>query len=296
MKVSEIGMGCWAIGGNDFGNSYGNVNDVESIKAIKKALSLGCNFFDTADVYGHGHSEEILGAALSNQREKAFIATKVGGSYMYGDKWGPTNFSEDYIRFAIEQSMKRLKTNYIDIYQLHNPNIKLIKEGEVFKPLRKLQKEGKIKFVGVSVHTLDEGVAALEHVDSIQCVFNMIDVRNYELLETAKRRGIGIIVREPLANGFLTCINKDRVFDEGDIRYGMPLHYKEELSDIANNLFENIRNRNETRAQLALKFITNFDSVSVVIPGCKTEKQTIENMSVSELPDLTEEEMSSLGA
>ena len=186
-KVSEVGLGCWAIGGNSHGNSYGSTDDVESIKAVKRAAELGCNFFDTADVYGEGHSEEILGMALHKIRDNIFIATKVGGAYMYpGSDYGHINFSEEYIRFALENSLQRLKTGWIDLYQLHNPSLKIIQAGEVFKIMRSLQKEGKIKFVGISVHSLDEGVAALDHVDAIQCVFNMLDPRNYELLEAAK--------------------------------------------------------------------------------------------------------------
>src|SRR3989344_3194078 len=96
VKVSEVGMGCWAIGGNQFGNSYGSTDDTESLKAIKRAVELGCNFFDTADVYGHGHSEELLGLALNKVREQVFLATKVGGAYIYGDQFGQMNFSEEY--------------------------------------------------------------------------------------------------------------------------------------------------------------------------------------------------------
>ncbi|MBI4894926.1 MAG: aldo/keto reductase [Candidatus Aenigmarchaeota archaeon] len=164
-KVSEVGMGCWAIGGNEYGNSYGSTDDSDSIRAIKRSVELGCNFFDTADVYGQGHSEELLGMALKKVREKVIIATKVGGSYMYGGQWGMSNFSEEYIRFALEKSLQRLQTNYIDIYQLHNPSLNLIKKAEIFSILRKLQKEGKIKHIGISVHTLEEGVAALNYVD-----------------------------------------------------------------------------------------------------------------------------------
>ena len=167
LQLSEVGMGCWAIGGNSHGNSYGSTNDAESLKAIKKAIAMGCTLFDTADVYGHGHSEELLGLALQKVRNSVMIATKVGGSYFYGG-FGMMNFTEEYIRFAIEQSLKRLRTNYIDVYQLHNPTLAMIKEGEVFKSLRKLQEEGKIRHVGISVFTLEEGIAALDHVDTIQ--------------------------------------------------------------------------------------------------------------------------------
>ena len=300
VKVSEVGMGCWAIGGNQFGNSYGPTDDAESLKAIKKSLELGCNFFDTADVYGHGHSEELLGLALNKIRDKVIIATKVGGAYIYNDpRWGHVNFSPEYIQFAFEQSLHRLKTSYIDIYQLHNPSLKMIKEGEVFKPLRKLQKDGKIKLVGVSVHTLDEGVAALEHADVIQCVFNMIDPKNYELLESAKRMGVGIIVREPLANGFLSGkYNKESKFEAGDIRSRMPQQYIEELTALVEEIEDRFKNRlsSATLSQIALRYILMFDSVSTVIPGAKTEWQAEQNMKASDITALTNEEMAILGS
>ncbi len=293
-------MGCWAIGGSQFGNSYGPTDDAESLKAIKKAVELGCNFFDTADVYGHGHSEELLGLALNKTRENVVIATKVGGAYMYNDpRWGHVNFSPEYIQFALEQSLRRLKTSYIDIYQPHNPSLKMIKEGEVFKPLRKMQKEGKIKLVGVSVHTLDEGVAALEHADVIQCVFNMIDPRNYELLESAKRMGIGIIVREPLANGFLSGkYDSSAKFDKTDIRSRMPAEYVEGLTALVSEIEDRFKHRlsESTLAQIALRYVLMFDSVSTVIPGAKSERQVEQNMKACDLAELTNEEMAILGS
>ena len=305
MKVSEIGMGCWAIGGNSFGNSYGTTDDAESIKAIKKAIQTGCNFFDTADVYGHGHSEELLGIALQKIRQSVFIATKVGGAYMYNDEqWGHVNFTPEYVKFALEQSLLRLRTNYIDLYQLHNPTLAMIKEGEIFKPLRQLQQDGKIKHAGVSVFTLDEGLAALYHADSVQCVFNIIDPRNYEMMETAKRRGVAIIVREPLANGLLTgkySVKNDAqgassgisVFEKGDIRSRTPNDYMEGVAELAGEIKK--RFPHMTPAQVCLKYILNFDCVSTAIPGAKTEQQVIENTAVSDLPTLTQDEMEFFG-
>lgn len=296
MSVSEVGMGCWGIGGNAHGNSYGSTDDAESIMAIKKALEMGCNFFDTADVYGHGHSEELLGLALSKVRKNVFIATKVGGAYMYGGEWGNMNFSEGYIKFALEKSLLRLRTDYIDVYQLHNPSLRQIKEGEVFRPLMALQEEGKVKFVGCSVHTLDEGIAALDHVDVVQCVFNMLNPKNFELIETAKRRGVAVIAREPLANGFLSWkISPDTEFDQGDIRYEMPREYKEKIIEIVEQFRSDLKYRKESMVQLALKFVLHFP-VSVVIPGCKTPSQAEENMSASDIPDLSEEDMDKLGS
>ncbi len=316
-KVSEVGMGCWAIGGSAFGNSYGPTDDAESIKAVKKAAELGCTFFDTADVYGHGHSEELLGLALQKIRSSVMIATKAGGSYIYGqgaaivqdseehgssrmynnESWGHINFSQEYINFAVEQSLHRLRTNYIDVYQLHNPPLRMIQEGEVFKPLRELQKQGKIRHVGVSVFTLDEGIAALEHADSVQCVFNMLDPRNYELMETAKRRGAAIIVREPLANGFLSGkYNGKSTFDKSDIRSRMPQEYIEEMTELVQEMKKKFAQRQATMAQIALRYVLAFDCVTSVIPGAKTAEQAEENMRTSEIAPLTEEEMNFLGS
>jgi len=309
-RVSEIGMGCWAIGGSRFGNSYGATDDAESVRAIKKALELGCNFFDTADVYGHGHSEELLGLGLSTTRmqdhlecgkllrERVFIATKCGGAYMYNDeKWGVVNFSEEYIKFALENSLRRLRTSYMDVCQLHNPPLYLIEEGEIFRPLRKLQEAGKIRCTGVSVHSLDEGLAALDHVDSIQCVFNMLDPRNYELMETAKRRGIAIIAREPLANGLATGkYAKESRFEKGDIRGSMPPEYMEAVLEEAEKIKKRFAGRQATLAQIALKYVLSFDSVSVTIPGAKTAAQIEENMKASDIPELTEEELAVFGS
>ena len=297
IKVSEVGMGCWAIGGNQFGNSYGSTDDAISIKTIKKAVELGCNFFDTADVYGHGHSEELLGLALAKSRDKVFIATKVGGAYMYGGQFGHINFTEDYIRFAIEKSLLRLKTDYIDLYQLHNPNLSIIKEGSVFKVLGDLQKEGKIKFVGISVHTLDEGVAALKHVDSIQCVFNLLDPRNYELIEGARSKGVALIAREPLCNGFLAGKFKGREnFERGDIRSNMPPDYIADVIEKISQFKEMFSKRPEPLSQLALKYVLSFKGVSVTIPGAKTPEQAEQNLKASDIPELSEKELEMLGS
>src|SRR5207302_7160835 len=133
LEVSEIGFGAWAIGGNQFGNSYGPTQDEESLRAITTAVDLGCNFFDTADVYGHGHSEELLGQALKGRRKEVVLATK-GGSDFYHDP-PRLNFTEAHIIFAVEQSLKRLATDTIDLYQLHNPPFSVIDGGRIFEPL-----------------------------------------------------------------------------------------------------------------------------------------------------------------
>ncbi|MGH7612895.1 MAG: aldo/keto reductase, partial [Gemmatimonadales bacterium] len=200
--VSETGFGAWAIGGNQYGNSYGPTDDRESIRAVRRAVELGCNFFDTADVYGHGHSEEILGEALAGVRQHVIIATKVGGNF-YNREVHPllrerigqaagvaferiprdaalpvthdANFTPAYIRFAVAMSLGRLRTDYIDVLQLHNPPPAQITAMETYGVLEDLKQEGLIRAYGVSVHSPDEGLAAIQSTmpDTIQLVYNL---------------------------------------------------------------------------------------------------------------------------
>src|SRR5262249_26859190 len=156
LKTSEVGFGAWAIGGNEYGNSYGPTNDDASISAIKTALDLGCNFFDTADVYGHGHSEELVGNTLEGNRDNVIIATKVGGDF-YHEPPG-LNFLPEYLDYALRKSCERLRTRYIDVYQLHTPPLDVIKHHEIFKTLQNFQLAGRIRHYGVSIHNPQDGV------------------------------------------------------------------------------------------------------------------------------------------
>src|SRR3989441_1009201 len=173
LSVSEIGFGAWAIGGNAFGNSYGPTDDAESTRAIRRAFELGCNFFDTADVYGHGHSESLLGPALHDVRDQVFIATKVGGNFYDGDVH--MDFTPAYLRFAVERSLERLRSDHIDLLQLHNPPLNLIAAMATYEPLEEMKGEGLIRFYGVSVHPPEEGVAAVQATmpDTVQIVYNL---------------------------------------------------------------------------------------------------------------------------
>ena len=283
LKVSEIGTGCWAIGGNQFGNSYGFTGDEESISAIRRAVELGCNFFDTADVYGHGHSEELLGQALKHVRNEIIIATKVGGNF-YGP-YPKADFSEKYLFFAVEKSLERLQTDTIDLYQLHNPPIEMIQKGDLFKPLDKLKKEGKIRFYGLSIHDPLEGVISMEvsKPATIQVVYNAI--RRYaetELFPKAKEKGVGIIAREPLHNGFLT--GKYQISDTfipGDIRHDWPKEYIARILEVVEKWKRQQRSSTLSLTQLSLRFVLSNDAVSCVIPGTKTVKQVEENLGAS---------------
>jgi len=291
-SVSEIGFGAWAIGGNQFGNSYGTTKDNESLQSLQKAIDLGCNIIDTADVYGHGHSEELLGEALTGIRQKVYIATKVGGDFYHG----PTrpNFDADYIHFALEQSLKRLKTDYIDLYQLHNPPLHLIQEGSIFEILFKLKSEGLIRAVGLSIFEPSEGVEAIRNdcVECIQVVYNIFNRQAAkELIPLAREYNIGLIAREPLHNGILTGkFDGDEIFEEGDIRSRWSQKYFEHLVNFTSNLKNVINTEDRTLAQTALQFVLSQSSISTVIPGMKTGDQVEENLRTVNQKPLTEEE------
>ncbi len=292
LKVSEVGFGAWAIGGNAHGNSYGPTDDKQSLAAIGKALELGCNFFDTADVYGHGHSEELLGQALRGHRSEVIIATKVGGDFYHGTP--RMNFNSDYLDFALGKSCERLGSDYIDLYQLHNPPVQLIKDGRVFKTLEKLRASGKIRHYGISIHDPQEGLLAMRNgeIGSVQVVFNILrqEAKN-QLFREATASNVGIIVREPLANGFLAGkLKAESSFHEGDIRHNFPPDYITQLTLAADQL-RFLESNSRTLAEAALRFVLDHKDISTVIPGAKTPAQVDEDLASSESPQLTGEEL-----
>ncbi len=292
LRVSEVGFGAWAIGGNAHGNSYGPTNDEVSLAAINRAIDLGCNFYDTADVYGHGHSEELLGQAFKARREKVIIATKVGGDFYHG--LPRMNFNADYIESALKKSCERLNTNYIDLYQLHNPPIRLLRKPELYKILEKLQETGRIRHYGVSIHDPEEGIIAMKtgNPETIQVVFNILrqEAKN-ELFKTARDNGVGIIVREPLANGFLSGKHMaDETFAPGDIRHHFTREYILNLV-LAVEQLKFLETKNRSLPQAALRFVLDHREVSTVIPGAKTPEQAEENLRAFDLPPLTGEEI-----
>jgi len=286
LQVSEVGFGAWAIGGDRFGNSYGPTKDEDSLRAVAAALDFGCTFFDTADVYGHGHSEELLAQALKGRRPQVVIATK-GGNDFYHDP-PRLNFTESHLLFAVEESLKRLGTDYIDLYQLHNPPFTVIESGRVFEPLEKLKAQGKIRCYGVSIHDPQEGLLAMKagKPAAIQVVYNYLrrDAAE-ELFARAEAEGVGIIAREPLANGFLTGkYTKDSVFPVGDIRHQWPSKHQTQLVNQIESFKKSLGQSPLTLAQASIRFVLAQSAVSTVIPGCKTAEQALENFQVSNLP------------
>ena len=293
MTVPEVGFGGWAIGGDAHGNSYGPTDDAVSLHALDRALELGTGFVDTADVYGWGHSEELLGAALKEHRKDVRIATKVGGDFYHGGV--RMDFSAPYIEFALDQSLQRLNTNYLDLYQLHNPPLALMGDPATYDVLDHLQAENKVRHYGVSVHQPMEAIMAIQtgKPTVIQLPFSMfrqewID----EVFPLAAKYDVGLIAREPLGNGLLTGkYAEDATFPHGDFRHQWPTEMVKAQVRAAERLASLLVQDGRTLAQAALKFVLAFSEVSVAIPGAKTPAQVEENIAASEAPDLTGDEI-----
>ncbi|MBP9864761.1 MAG: aldo/keto reductase [Candidatus Omnitrophica bacterium] len=294
LRVSEIGFGSWAIGGS----GYGPTNDDESLDALQAARDKGVNFFDTADTYGQGHSEEILARFLKDcPRAEFVLATKAGWDFYHGGS--KKNFDPEYLSFACEQSLKRLGLEFIDLYQLHNPSLELIQNGAAVGALAKLKEQGKIRFIGISVHKEEEAFAAMAdgRVDALQVMFNLLDQRMAKkVFSKAAENKTAIVVREPLACGLLTgkYVSADHEFHKEDHRR----RWTREKKDLDLKKIERLRpilsTARLTFAQAAIEFILDHSAVSTVIPGAKSRAQILENIKASEEPGLRIQEAAQL--
>ncbi|HEY9594841.1 MAG TPA: aldo/keto reductase [Spirochaetia bacterium] len=294
MKVSEVSFGSWAIG-----SAWGPVDDRTSLAALHKAVDLGVNFFDTADVYGNGRSEKLIGQLLRERTETIYVATKAGRrlSPHVAEKYTPV-----VLRRFVEESLKNLRVEAIDLLQLHCPPTQVFYMPEVFDALDLLVKAGKLKNYGVSVEKVEEALKAIEYpgVKTVQIIFNMFRQRPAELFfREAKSRWIGVIARVPLASGLLSgrmsratrftsddhraYNRKGQAFDRGETFSGV---------DFARGLqaVERLREllpHGMTMSQFALRWILMHDAVSCVIPGAKTPEQVTENCKASAMPRLS---------
>ena len=288
LLVSEIGFGAWGLGGVHAGaTSYGPVDDAVSVRAIHHALDVGVTLFDTADLYGYGHSEAVLGRALQGRRDRAVIASKVGFLNAQDQ-----DFSPAHIRRSIEDSLRRLQTDYIDVYQLHNPPVEtMVGDHPAIDEMQRLRRDGLVRVFGVSLRSPADGFKALEEsgAETLQVNFNMIDQRPHEsgLLEACRQRGVGVIGRTPLCYGFLTGKYTGAAsFPDGDHRRDWPEAQRAVWAG-APAFFEPIRARQrQTAGQLALRFCLSYDAVSSVIPGMLSVDQVDENVRASELGPL----------
>lgn len=293
LRVSEVGFGCWPIGGG----SYGPVRDEDSRDALEAAWDAGINFFDAADVYGEGHAEELLGKFLKGKtRDHAVIATKAGWDFYHGAH--KKDFSPGHLRLACEKSLKRLAIGTIDLFQLHNPSLEMIRQKDTVTALALLKKEGKIRFIGISVHTESEALAALQdpRVDAIQVIFNLLDQRMAgKVFPEAEKNHVGVIAREPLASGLLSGnYAPSHEFPKDDHRRRW-LSTKRQIDwKKIQILQEALKNKKVSLPQAALEFTLAADAVSAAIPGAKTRAQALENIRASSQPALSPEALREL--
>ena len=300
-KVSEISFGAWAIGAE-----WGEVDDSESYAALNRAVDLGVNFFDTADVYGSGHSEQLVARLRKERSEDIRVATKAGRRL---NPHTADGYNAANLRGFVEDSLRRLETDCLDLLQLHCPPTEVYYRPEVFGALDDLAREGKLRHYGVSVEKVEEALKAIEYagVQTVQIIFNMFRLRPAELFfEEARRRKVGILARVPLASGLLTGRMKlDTEFAENDHRRfnrgGEAFDVGETFSgvDYATGVgaVEKLRSvvpEGASMTQFALRWILMFDAVTCAIPGGKRPAQVEENVAAAALAPLTAEQMNAV--
>lgn len=302
-KVSAISFGAWAIGG-----TWGDVKDDESLAALKRALDLGVNFFDTADVYGDGHSEQLLAKLRKERNEKFYVATKVGRR---ANPHVASSYNKNNLTAFVERSLKNLQVEALDLLQLHCPPTQVFYMPEVFGILDDLVKAGKLRYYGVSVEKVEEALKAIEYpnVQTVQLVFNIFRQRPMDLFfGEAQRRKVGILARVPLSSGMLTGkMTRASSFQEDDHRQfnrnGEGFDKGETFSgldyEIGLQAVEELRAlvpSGMTMTQMALRWILMSPAVTCAIPGAKRPAQVEENISAADQPPLSDETLSQIRA
>lgn len=284
LRVSIVGLGTMVHAGH-----FGPMKDSESLEAIETALELGVNFIDTSDAYGAGYGETLLGNAFKGKRDKIVIATK-GGNVMVGPNRGKRIFEPDYISRVMDESLRRLQTDYIDLYQLHNPTVEVIERGAVWEVLEHAKKAGKIRHYGVSINSMEEGTAAVKdgRAETIQVEYNLLAQEPAEtFFPAAQQANIGVIARVPLKRGILTGKLKqsdEQRFQGEDVRarsfkgeaFAQELAKAEQLKFLAHGPVQSL-------GQAAIAFCIAHPAVSVVIPGARNAEQMRENASAADI-------------
>ena len=297
--VGEVGLGTWQLS-----SDWGTVSDAEALATLRSAYTRGVTFFDTADVYGGGRSETLIGTFLKetpDARKTVFVATKLGRGGVPG--W-PGNFTREAVRAHTEASLKRLGVDALDLIQLHCVPTEILKRGDMLGWLEELRREGKIKAAGASVESMDEAAFCVAHggVAALQIIFNVFRQKPVKtLFDEAKAKGVALIVRLPLASGLLggkmakttafaagdhRVYNRDgQKFNVGETFAGLPFERGVELADMLKVEVP----AGWTMAEWALRWCLDFEAVTVVIPGAKSPAQVEANVRASDLPRLSGE-------
>lgn len=281
LLVSEIGFGAWAIGGGAMiGNTpigWGDTDDAISIKAICTALDAGINFFDTADIYGLGHSEELLGKIVGKEKD-VIIATKAGN--VSRNNQFTFDYTKEHILKACEASLRRLKRDVIDYYQLHTARIQHLQDGECIEAMQQLQQQGKIRYWGISLNTFDplpeaEFFLSNRIGNGFQLVLNLLNQKALPLLKRSAENGYGVIVRMALQFGLLTGkFDKEVNFSANDHRKN---RLTKEVIEASNKALKPVwalcEKYNCNKTQMALSYILSYGEVSTIIAGIRTAEQ-----------------------
>lgn len=300
-RTSEIGLGCWQLGG-DWGDK---LNKKQATSILEEAVKNGINFFDTADVYGNGRSEKLIGDYIKQSKATIRVATKFGrNANVY-----PNNYTEQALRKSVDNSRKRLNADCIDLLQLHCIPTEELKKGAIFDWLRTLKNEGKITHFGASVESVDQGLICLEQegLQSLQVIYNIFRQKlTHELLPYAYKKGVGIIVRLPLASGLLSGkftsqtefkendhrnFNRNgEAFNVGETFAGLPFKIGVQLSDELKTFCP----ENLSILEMSLRWILDHKEVTTIIPGASSTLQVMENSKISNLPSLSSQLMNQL--
>ena len=294
IRISEVGLGTWGMGGD----RYGRADDAESRRAVLRALELGINHIDTAPIYGNGRSEEVVGDAIAGRRHEVVLATKVG---MFPGGRGKFDYSGATVMREVEQSLRRLRTDYLDIYFLHSPDEELYRDDGL-EALVRLKEQGKIRATGFSVMSVDEGIPLAMRlieqgeVDVIQQAYRLLyTLPAKELFPLAEASNVGVIARENFYFGFLTgTITRETVFDDHDDRR----KFSPEFIDAVLARVERLKFLTEERTmtQAALQFVLATSGVHGVIPGAMTVAEVEDNVRASGGKRITSEEMAEIMA
>ena len=298
MMVSEIGMGLWAAGGD----AWGETDDQKILDAVDYALDAGINFFDTADVYGGGHSEELLGKAMQGRRDKFIVATKIGWFDFDGDKGQSAYTTVEKLIAGVESNLRRLDTDYVDVIQSHidfrDPTMEVFLEG-----FQQLQRDGKVRAYGVSTSNFEylQAFNADGNCATLQIDYSILNrTSEADSLPYCQEHNIGVIVRGALAMGILTGkFTPETRFSEGDFRarwHENPDEYEIFLDDLKKVEALRPLADGRTLAQLALQFVLAHPAVTTVIPGVKNVAQMDANLKAGLLPPLTEAELEQIAA
>lgn len=296
IEITKIGLGLWAIGDGE----WGPTDDAESLDLISAALDMGINFFDTADVYGTGHSEKLLGKTMKGRREKFIVATKIGWLGFDQEKKASAYDTVEKLIAGVESNLERLQTDYVDLIQCHidfrEPNMEVFLAG-----FQKLQAQGKVRSYGVSTSDFDylKAFNADGGTATLQIDYSILNrTPEAEIFPYTLEHNIGVLVRGPLAMGILTGkFDRDAQFEEGDFRRNW-INNEDEHWIFLNDLekVEKLKPLAEGRtlAQLAIQFVMDHPAVTVAIPGAKRIDQLRDNLKAALLPDLTPEELAQI--